>query len=366
VGGVVVQAITTQYDPLKPDDFCRRHSHATAVIGDRLYIDGGYINTKFKDTTNYSMEHLLYLDLSDDVSKLPALDPPLSKPSTVPSVVGGQLWADAANGRLFMFGGEFPKDVDPSPVPRGIWMYDTWNDAWTLLEEDPSTKNYEMSRPSFGMGAAVEHEGRAYYLGGWIGERSMPGWKGPKIASGSMVIYDMVENTWRNESGPRPDLPRAEGVLLFVPAGDKGLLVSFGGMYTHRNGTVEPAPMSDIDIYDLNEGIWYKQEADGTVPETRRLFCAGVGTAQDGSSHNVYLYGGAAIEDNSNGYGDVYILSMPSFKWIKWWPTEENTQTNPHNSLSCNVVRGHQMIIMGGHFPGKISATYLGGSVCII
>jgi len=48
------------------------------------------------------------------------------------------------------------------------------------------------------------------------------------------------------------------------------------------------APMSDIDIYDLAEGFWYTQKATGVIPETRRLFCAGVGTAADGSSHNVY------------------------------------------------------------------------------
>lgn len=48
------------------------------------------------------------------------------------------------------------------------------------------------------------------------------------------------------------------------------------------------APMSEIDIYDLAEGFWYTQKATGLVPETRRLFCAGVGTAVDGSSHNVY------------------------------------------------------------------------------
>lgn len=45
--------------------------------------------------------------------------------------------------------------------------------------------------------------------------------------------------------------------------------------------------MSDIDIYDIAEGFWYTQRATGTIPETRRLFCAGVGSATDGSSHNV-------------------------------------------------------------------------------
>lgn len=33
-----------QYDPLR--DFCRRWGHQTAVVDDRLYIDGGFVNWK--------------------------------------------------------------------------------------------------------------------------------------------------------------------------------------------------------------------------------------------------------------------------------------------------------------------------------
>ena len=191
-------------------------------------------------TLKPTVNHLLYLDLEDDISKLPALAGPLSKPNNVPSVVGGQLWADEANGRLFMFGGEFPEDEEPLPVAPGIWTYDTWNDNWTLLPQDPSTEKYSLTRPSFGAGAVVEHEGRAYYLGGWVGKQNVPGWTGNRTAVSGMVIYNMVENTWRNETGPDTKSPRVEGVLLYIPAGDKGLLVSFGGVYAHSNGTVTP------------------------------------------------------------------------------------------------------------------------------
>jgi hypothetical protein len=41
---------------------------------------------------------------------------------------------------------------------------------------------------------------------------------------------------------------------------------------------------------------------------------------------------------------------MPSFQWIKWWPTVPNTG-HPHNSLSCNIVDNTQMLIIGGTFP---------------
>lgn len=63
-----------------------------------------------------------------------------------------------------------------------------------------------------------------------------------------------------------------------------------------------------------------------------------------------YLYGGAGIGPNTTGFDDVYILTLPSFTWIKWWPTSPGVG-NPHHSLTCNVIDGAQMLIIGGTFP---------------
>lgn len=65
-----------------------------------------------------------------------------------------------------------------------------------------------------------------------------------------------------------------------------------------------------------------------------------------------YLYGGAGFGANATGFDDVYILSLPSFTWIKWW---ENSSPRPHNMLSCNVIDGAQMLIVGGSFPNDQS-----------
>lgn len=37
-------------------------------------------------------------------------------------------------------------------------------------------------------------------------------------------------------------------------------------------------------------------------------------------------------------------------RWIKWYPTAPGV-AYPHHSLSCNVVDGTQMLVMGGTFP---------------
>jgi hypothetical protein len=86
-------------------------------------------------------------------------------------------------------------------------------------------------------------------------------------------------------------------------------------------------------MYDVSSGRWYTETASGDVPDQRRRFCAGATWAKDRSSYNMcvacffamdpvsnlgprYLYGGASINEGS-GFGDTYILSLPSFTWIK-------------------------------------------------
>ena len=55
---------------------------------------------------------------------------------------------------------------------------------------------------------------------------------------------------------------------------------------------------------------------------------------------------------HTSGFDDVYVLSIPSFTWTKMYPLDrEGTGDYPHHSLSCNVVSGAQMLIVGGTFP---------------
>jgi hypothetical protein len=104
-------------------------------------------------------------------------------------------------------------------------------------------------------------------------------------------------------------------------------------------------------LYDIANSKWYSQNATGQIPEKRRRFCAGATWAADGSSYNIYLYGGLGLPPLTAGFDDVYILSLPSFTWVKWYPTDSSAPSFPHHSLSCNVIKNAQMLIIGGSFP---------------
>lgn len=56
---VILSVVLSQHpkDPLR--DFCRRFSHQTAVIGRKLYIDGGYVNANPLSQNPRAVESML-------------------------------------------------------------------------------------------------------------------------------------------------------------------------------------------------------------------------------------------------------------------------------------------------------------------
>ncbi|KAI9054094.1 hypothetical protein LZ554_001265 [Drepanopeziza brunnea f. sp. 'monogermtubi'] len=333
-----------QKDPLR--DFCRRFGHQTAVVDRKLYIDGGLLNWNpiAQNPRNYTNTQLLFQDLNSSPSGIeaPQLYANLTKNFTVPDVSGGILWQDDVNKRLYLYGGDYQ---DISPNSPNLLAYDILGDKWDSF----GPPDRAVSSVSYGGGVAVPALGHGFMLGGWMSNNSVPGWYGGPLASNSLIKYDMNNNDWTNNTGPTDSVPRAEGVMVYVPASDDGLLVYFGGVTApFNNDTAIPAPMSLIHIYDIRSSKWYTQHAVGDAPLSRRKFCAGAVWAPDQSSYNIYLYGGMGFGKNTSGFDDLYILSMPTFTWIKWWTGSDGGV--PHHSLSCNIVGG-QMLIIGGTFP---------------
>ncbi|RMZ76377.1 hypothetical protein DV737_g4867, partial [Chaetothyriales sp. CBS 132003] len=128
------------------------------------------------------------------------------------------------------------------------------------------------------------------------------------------------------------------------------MLIYFGGVsFPYGNSTEVAMDMTQIILYDIADNKWYSQTATGNIPANRRKFCAGATWADDRSSYDIYLYGGFGFGENVTGFDDVYILTLPTFEWIKWYPTAPGASA-PHGLLTCNVVDMAQMIVMGGNF----------------
>ncbi|KAH6998603.1 hypothetical protein BKA56DRAFT_30785 [Ilyonectria sp. MPI-CAGE-AT-0026] len=340
--GVTVQ----QRDPI--NDFCRRWGHQTAVIDDKLYIDGGLITySGSENPENVTNPYLIYHDLSTvSSSGMPPPHANLSKNSTIPNVNGGILWPDDVNKRIYLFGGEF---YGETPWSFDLYAYDVLNDYWDNYGSPRST---DIMGLSYGAGLSISSRGEGYYYGGWMNSATDPNWgDAPGIPTSYMLKYDMDSNSWSNTTGP-DEVGRAEGVMIYLPAGDGGLIIYFGGIRGTGNGAWEGQPMEEIMIYDILSGKSYLQNATGSVPEMRRRFCAGATWVDDQSSYNIYLYGGLGEAEGSVGFDDIYVLTIPTFTWVKMYPLNTNqTGEFPHHSMSCNVVNEAQMLVHGGFFP---------------
>ncbi|CAO2656272.1 Nn.00g050750.m01.CDS01 [Neocucurbitaria sp. VM-36] len=345
----IISLATAQQNIADPiTDFCRRYQHQTCVIDSKLYIDGGlviYGGTVNNDSVPERNTWLIWEDLSNLASGLPPQYSNLTKGSEIPTVSGGVLWADQANKLFYLYGGEY-YDADVQDFTT-LWFYDTiWN-TWNRSISDGSQP--QISWPSFGAGA-VNDEGIAYYYGGYLSNKSVPRWNVDALMLNSMVSFDMNTKRWANFTSDAT--PRAEGTLHYIPASDRGMLVYFGGVEQLSNGSSGYADMSQVHVLDIASGRWYTQTATGEVPQARRAFCAGVTWAEDHSSYNIYIFGGIGADETA--LGDLYILSLPSFKWIsatQWFPDPQLT-TFPGGKAwaSCNVINRSQMIIMSGKY----------------
>ncbi|KAI5455986.1 hypothetical protein BGZ63DRAFT_367933 [Mariannaea sp. PMI_226] len=333
-----------QNNPLT--DFCRRWGHQSAVVDRKLYIDGGLVNYKpFGSST--ADPFLLYNDLNSVSRGMPPLYANLSKNETIPDVDGGILWEDSVNKRLYLYGGEYHKATPPD---FNLYSYDILNNYWVSF--GPPTGAQSINTASYGAGVSVPSLGEAYYYGGLLSNASIPDWNGPPRATNSLIQYTMDSNSWSNLTGP-DEVPRAEGAMMFIPIGDAGMLVYFGGSQDlHGNGTLTPQPLNEIFLYDVANAKWYTQKTSGNTPDIRRRFCGGATWADDQSSYNIYIYGGFGFPPNTTGYDDVYILTIPSFQWIRGpYPPHSNVSGPfPKNMMSCNVVDHAQMLVIGGTF----------------
>ncbi|KAH7116643.1 hypothetical protein B0J13DRAFT_653225 [Dactylonectria estremocensis] len=336
-----------QREPIS--NFCRRWGHQSAVVDNKLYIDGGLVTWRpsSQPPENYTNPYFVYHDLSQNASS--GMRPPyanLSKNSSIPNVNGAILWPDDINKRIYLFGGEF---YDEPPWPFALYSYDIINDYWVNHGAPGSP---DIGSLSYGASLSISSRGEGYYYGGWMNNATDASWgSGPGILTSYLLKYDMDSNLWTNTTAP-DKVGRAEGVMVYIPAGDGGMIIYFGGIRDAGNGTWEGQPMEEIIIYDILSGKPYVQNATGNVPEPRRRFCAGVTWPDDQSSYNIYLYGGAGKAEGNAGFDDIYVLTIPTFTWIRIYPTDSNKIGDfPHHSFSCNVVNKAQMLIHGGFFP---------------
>ncbi|KAF1985418.1 hypothetical protein K402DRAFT_334656 [Aulographum hederae CBS 113979] len=366
--------------------YCKRWSHQSAVVNGTMYIYGGRSSYSADQTQNQWNNDFLTLDLTKSWTiSSPSLTS-LAQPSGPPPVANGYLWN--SHSSLYLYGGEFQDQPATSPVAFSMWEYDIAASSWKE-HSDPQTSaglNSEgdggiVERAAEGAGFGVASLGRGWYFGGHLDAFTTEGWDWytqPRVYLKSLLEFTFPgatnlgvqslnqgqtadsDGAWRNitTAGDQDTAvfgERADGVLVYIPGfGAEGVLLGLAG------GTNESfTQMNIIDVYDIANATWYKQTTNGDIPDYRVNPCAVVAAAADGSSHNVYMFGG----QNLLPYGsqtqkqDMWVLSVPSFTWIE--VDQQGQVPYGRSGHSCQIWDG-QMVMVGGYIGRDIGCEYPG------
>ncbi|RVD85065.1 uncharacterized protein DFL_003396 [Arthrobotrys flagrans] len=268
------------------------------------------------------------------------------------------VWAFGAVGR----GDDIPTQVNQTDM---MYRYDAIENKWSL--DKIAGGEYQWFNNTNGFYATAP-DGRNWYGGG----QGIGTWgKKPGLlffeGNSTTPKWSFIRETDDLNSLPTPST--LGGASVYLPIGEEGIIVLFGGWDTTKQGYQFAAgggvdwdlrPLSDIFVYDIAQNFWTLVPAKGGLPEMRAEFCVVVNSAPDGSYHNIVLYGGWS-QLRGKAYADVWVLSLPSFRWIKV-EDENNPDTRPfRNNLDnlrvgdigrtrhrCNLFKNTQMIVTGG------------------
>ncbi|RMY25647.1 hypothetical protein D0867_00596 [Hortaea werneckii] len=364
-----------------PTGVCFRWAQQSAIVNGTLYLYGGEATTQASQTSNTWNNDFLTLDLTRTWQIAQPSLSGLPQPSGPPPVALGYLWKSYDS--LYLYGGEFSDSPAQSPEAFSLWEYQLDEQRW-VEHDNPTTSSGEnapsdgvaVQRAAEGAGVSVPSLGRGFYFGGHQDAYTTQGWsiQVPRIYLQSLLEFtypgyknDQVnaldsgqtagtEGTYRNitEGGLQDSAgftERADGVLIYVPAfGDQGILLALAG---GTNDTF--TQMNNIDVYDIARSTWYKQSTSGPTPEIRVNPCAVIAAAPDGSSYNIYMFGGQRLQPygSQEQYDDMWILTLPSFTWVE---VDMSGQSVPYgrSGHSCNIWDA-QMVMVGGYVGDQLS-----------
>ncbi|RDW58120.1 kelch repeat protein [Coleophoma cylindrospora] len=375
---------------------CQWQSPRAAVVRDALYIDGGYLwwvpgladgtyGPPTADDNPLGLVYILNFSTQYDTSQNISLAfSTLSKASNGgaannigPQYIDGAMFAN--DYEWWTYGGLLQlTDAYDAPASDSVAAYQVYSSPNAkqfqqgfVLKRLPSgisryiTDGASVSVPSENLGfyfsgLQAENFGPIYYLPGTQNSS-----ENADVESETLIQLNMTsqqQEVWSNFTLPSSVPPRANAEIVWVPVSEQGILVAVGGVinpsYANINQTnnaanaaasqrISPTFMSTVSVYDIAKQTWYEQPTSGGGPGALTQGCTVLASAQDGSSHNIYWYGGFnGLDATSEFSDDVWILSIPSFMWMKVY---SGSKTHGRAGHRCAKPYPDQMIVVGGY-----------------
>ncbi|KIW62044.1 hypothetical protein PV05_02097 [Exophiala xenobiotica] len=358
------------------------------VVRDALYLDGGLLwwQTAFADGTTPVVSSdgnvagdmfRLNFSQSFDTTKtnISGLFERMPKAggagnNIAPNYVDGTMFSN--NDELYLYGGLPPLTDSSSPQSaETVLGYEAYQYGPNRASWSPGF--YQGSLPdgvtryiTNGAGVSAPSENLGFYFSGM----RAPDW-GPiyyedssaNQTANTLIQVDMSvmrSEKWTNTTLPDDIAPRANAELVWIPVSDQGVLVAIGGVtapeeiwpaglnssQTSTSQAQSPGFMESLPVYDIASRKWYLQNTTGDAPGQLTEFCSVVAPANDSSSFNVYIYGGYdGLSASDEPSDDVWILSIPSFTWVKAYSGNKAHGRSGHR---CVTPYPDQMFVIGG------------------
>ncbi|ORY15014.1 hypothetical protein BCR34DRAFT_196915 [Clohesyomyces aquaticus] len=343
--------------------FVRRQYHGSFVVNKTLYIDGGeYSWVNGTGVSSSILNQTLAIDLSQYFHTRAtewAVKPAVVEKGLCPSLNQVQFWQDEQHGAVYAYGGEISELAQSNGAlavpPESLWRFILLNSGpggnWEEVDMGDSVEK-DLARPSGG--SATFGGGAGYYFGGYTNKRTSR-WSNAYDEIPSLAMQEMNFTTAKfnnnTASGYSKTGTHEFGGMIHVPSwGERGLVVVIGGRTSPSSASFDGSfyqDMAQIHIYDPTLRRWFSQTASGSpgsIPTQRDRFCVVGNAAGNGSTFEIFIYGGHAdLTSQSPVYDEVFVLSLPRFRWYK----ANYTATDARIRHTCHAI-GRQMISVGG------------------
>ncbi|KAF3908164.1 hypothetical protein AA313_de0200757 [Arthrobotrys entomopaga] len=280
-----------------------------------------------------------WLDLSEQFTSANSFMQTANFPLNIPSFTDAAFFP--VQHQIYQYQGTLNKDINQTD-PSEVLVFDTTTKKWST-EPQRGDKIIPAEDGSF---VSVSEQN----LGFWIGGVATSNDKSSAMtALNQMIRFDIVSREWSVEETGFAG--RVRGNTVYVPIGDKGMLVSFAGGEFAGSTTVA-VTLDQVEVYDIASGKWYSQQTGGDsntdahgniFPSGRLNPCSIVVNARN-SNYHVYMFGGALTPDSSSvAFDDIWVLTIPDFRWKSVGKKDVGLW-----DARCHLAGNSQVILVGG------------------
>ncbi|EXJ59283.1 hypothetical protein A1O7_06715 [Cladophialophora yegresii CBS 114405] len=353
-----------------------------ALIRDNVYLEGGWLQTgnwtsgAWDAKTLSPTDGLLFklsMNRTFDITDNPAFFETIPEDAVQNFYLDGYMFADY--DEFYAWGGMVLTSLDQRERTVSLPLYDA-PEASNINLGVPNL-NYDPQDGTFisvtnGGGANAPSEESAFYFGGLYNENGTDYdyFNPPKDQSPWLITVQMTDlghATWIKAPLPENITWRAEGGLVWVPTSTQGILIAIGGVVkpadinfqvAQDNATQSLTFLKEFPVYDIGSTQWSLQPLNPTSqvpPAPLAQFCTTVASSADGTHHEIFVYGGWD-SNGGNANDDVWILSVPSFTWIKAEPSGRKGAARTNHV--CVQPYPDQMIVIGGTGSSEMPTTF--------